>query len=404
MKALQQEFVVRYSYPVHFTSAAFALPNPLLVDTLGPTRRGPHGVLCVVDQGVVQSDPGLLARIEAYAGEHAHALRLVCAPMVLTGGEAGKNSEDAYRQVQTAIHEHGVCRQSYVLAIGGGAFLDLVGFAAATAHRGVRLIRMPTTVLSQDDSGVGVKNSVNAFGKKNFVGTFAPPFAVINDFAFLHNLSRRDWIAGTSEAVKVALLKDRGFFEFLAEHAAAIRARDARAMEHLVYRSAELHLRHIGMGGDPFETTSSRPLDFGHWAAHKLEQMSAFALRHGEAVAMGIALDTTYSLEMGWLQETDWRRILRVLTTLGFSLMVPEQVQQREEPDGWRGLLRGLGEFREHLGGELTITLLRGIGTPFDVHSIDEPAMVRALQLLQRVAAAPQELEATEEETVWETS
>ena len=93
-----------------------------------------------------------------------------------------------------------------MVAIGGGAVLDAVGYAAATAHRGVRLIRVPTTVLSQDDSAVGVKNGINAFGKKNFVGSFAPPHAVLNDFDLLRTLQDRDWRAGISEAVKVALL------------------------------------------------------------------------------------------------------------------------------------------------------------------------------------------------------
>ncbi len=84
----------------------------------------------------------------------------------------------------------------------------MVGFVAATTHRGVRHVRVPTTVLAQNDSGVGVKNGVNAFGVKNFVGTFAPPFAVLNDANFLRTLHPRDRIAGMAEAVKVALIRD----------------------------------------------------------------------------------------------------------------------------------------------------------------------------------------------------
>lgn len=98
--------------------------------------------------------------------------------------------------VHEAIDRHHIDRHNYVLAIGGGALLDMVGLAAATAHRGVRHIRLPTTTLAQADSGVGVKNGINAFGKKNFVGTFSPPYAVINDFAFLDSLSDRDRRAG----------------------------------------------------------------------------------------------------------------------------------------------------------------------------------------------------------------
>ncbi len=380
MNSLHQRFAVAYEYPVHFTHDVFNPANRILVDTLGPPARGPHGVLVTVDAGVAQANPNLLPQIEAFAAHHASCLRLVCPPLVLPGGEAGKNAENACRTLQNAVHEHGVCRQSFVVAIGGGAFLDLAGYAAATAHRGVRLIRLPSTVLSQDDSGVGVKNSINAFGKKNFIGTFAPPFAVINDLSLLNSLPQREWIAGLAEAVKVALLKDPAFFGYLEHHAEALVARSASAMQQVVHRSAELHLLHIGTGGDPFETTSSRPLDFGHWSAHKLEPLSNFALSHGEAVAIGIALDTTYSFRMGWLGEDVWQRVLSLLSRLGFSLKLPHNAAGNSVP--FDALLHGLEEFREHLGGELTITVLRGIGQPFDVHHIDASVMKNAFEAL----------------------
>jgi 3-dehydroquinate synthase len=94
-----------------------------------------------------------------------------------------------------------VDRQSFLLAVGGGAVLDMLGYVAATAHRGVRLVRAPSMVLSQNGSVVGVKNGINAYGKKNFLGSFAPPHAMLNDANLLSTLSDRDWLAGTSEAV-----------------------------------------------------------------------------------------------------------------------------------------------------------------------------------------------------------
>ena len=111
-----------------------------------------------------------------------------------------------------------MCRHSYVIVIGGGAALDLVGFAASTAHRGVRLVRFPTTTLSQGDGGVGVKNGVNYFGKKNWIGTFSVPEAVVNDFNFLLGLPHSQKRAGYVEAIKVALIRDRSFFEFIEEN------------------------------------------------------------------------------------------------------------------------------------------------------------------------------------------
>ncbi len=267
------------------------------------------------------------------------------------------------------------------MVIGGGAVIDMVGYAAATAHRGVRLIRVPTTVLSQNDSAVGVKNSVNAFGKKNFLGTFAPPAAVLNDSAFLSTLSDRDWRSGISEAIKVALLKDFKFFEFIEQHAGRLATRDMESMQWLIYRCAQLHLEHIATSGDPFEFGSSRPLDFGHWAAHKLEQLSNYSLRHGEAVAIGLALDSTYAYLSGLLSEESWRRILDVILAVGLPVYAPEL--SRHDHSNERCVLQGLNEFREHLGGRLTIMLLEGIGQGIEVHEMDEDRIVQSIALLK---------------------
>jgi 3-dehydroquinate synthase len=264
--------------------------------------------------------------------------------------------------------------------------LDAAGYAAATAHRGIRLIRVPTTVLAQDDSAMGVKNGINAFGKKNYLGTFAPPFAVVNDVSFLRTLSDRDWRAGVSEAIKVALIKDRAFFDLIEQHASALRDRDLPAMEQVIRRCAALHLAHIATSGDPFELGSSRPLDFGHWAAHRLEQMTNHRLGHGEAVAIGIALDTTYSYLAGFLPEDDWRRIISLMPALGLSVYAPElgeHLDPQAAENHPASVLRGLDEFREHLGGSLTILMLRSIAAPFDVHEIRRDVMIRSIGVLR---------------------
>lgn len=322
---IRQKVHVTFEYGVHFTRDLFAPSNPLFYDVVAaeaprPTRK----ILVAIERDVAEATSGLSAAVQAYCRRYPRSIDLVCAPLMIEGGEAAKNSSDVVARVQQSINEHGLDRQSFVAAIGGGALLDVVGYAAATAHRGIRLIRVPTTVLAQADSGVGVKNGINAFGKKNFVGTFAPPFSVLNDFSFLDTLPDREWRGGVSEAVKVALLKDPDFFRYIEENADRLIQRDAPTMERVIHRCAELHLRHIATSGDPFEMGSSRPLDFGHWAAHKLEQLSDYGLRHGEAVAIGLALDSTYSRLAGFLSEGDWRRILALLSRLGFSLYAPE--------------------------------------------------------------------------------
>jgi 3-dehydroquinate synthase len=261
----------------------------------------------------------------------------------------------------------------------------MASFAAAIAHRGIRVVRVPTTVLAQADSGVGVKNSINLFGKKNFAGTFVPPFAVINDLDFLDTLELRDRIAGIVEAVKVAALKDAAFFEDIARHATRI-ARDNALLERVIARSAELHLQHICGNGDPFELGSARPLDFGHWAAHKLESMTGHRLRHGEAVAIGIALDVEYSVRKGLLDAAEGARIVDVLERIGFHLW--DDALEQREADGGYTLIAGLREFREHLGGELHITLLRGIGNSLEVTEMDEAVILESIGQLSKMRPA----------------
>ena len=384
MQLIHQTVQVSYHYAVHFTQQLFACDNPLLRDVInGGDMQPPKKILCVVDRGVWQHHPDLLNAISSYCQHHRLLMSLVCPPLVVPGGECAKNDLTNVVTIQEAIHQYGICRHSYVMAIGGGAVIDMVGYAAATAHRGVRFIRVPTTVLSQNDSGIGVKNSVNAFGKKNFLGTFAPPVAVLNDADFLTTLSTRDWRCGISEAIKVALLKDVEFFDFIEEKTDRLVDKDMQAMLWLIYRCAQLHLDHIATSGDPFEFGSSRPLDFGHWAAHKLEQLSHYTLRHGEAVAIGMALDSTYSYLAGLLPKPDWQRILGLLSALGFAVYTCELSLYLHDQRDTRCIFTGLQEFREHLGGQLTLPLLERIGRGIEVHEMDEETMIRSIALLE---------------------
>ncbi len=378
MEYLQQSFTVPFAYRVYFTSSLFAVSNPLLNDCL--VNAGIPGsvkkIFFVVDDGVAKCHPGLLPQIAQYFNVH-HTVKLVSEILVLPGGEAAKNSETYFNQLVDAVNTYGIDRHSYIAAIGGGSILDLVGYASAVSHRGIKHIRIPSTVLSQNDSGVGVKNGVNYCGKKNFLGTFAPPFAVFNDEQFLLTLSVRDWRSGISEAVKVALIKDAPFFDWLEANATALAARDLGAMKYLIHRCAALHLAHIA-GKDPFESGSSRPLDFGHWSAHKLEQLSNFEILHGEAVAMGIAMDTVYSQLSGRLSAAEADRIIQVLKKLGFDLSHPlMEVSKEDSP-----ILLGLQEFREHLGGRLTIMLLEAIGKGVEVHEMDTALLREAGSVL----------------------
>jgi 3-dehydroquinate synthase len=375
---LDASFAVPFVHRVRFTRGAFEVGNAALREVVAAGGTLPARTIAFIDEGVAAAWPALARDVERYAAAHAEVIDLARAPQVVRGGEAAKNGWEVFDVVAGAIDAARICRHSFVLAIGGGAMLDAVGFAAATAHRGVRLARFPTTTLSQGDAGVGVKNAINAFGKKNFLGTFAPPWAVINDDRFLATLTGRDWRAGMSEAVKVALLKDARLFARIEAAAPGLARRDEASAAAILRRAAELHVQHIVRGGDPFEASNARPLDFGHWSAHKLEQTSGFRLRHGEAVAIGVALDTLVSAITGRLPEPEARRVVGCLARIGLPLydsLLEDAAALRD----------GLEEFREHLGGRLTITLLEGIGRPVDVHAIDPAAIAEGVRRLAAI-------------------
>jgi 3-dehydroquinate synthase len=379
MSVIQRSIQVDWQLRVFFTEDVFAPANPILKDSLAD--GAPHKVLVVLEDALAQSQPKLERQIQNYFSAHAGQLQLACPPLFVAGGEQSKNSITIVTDILSQIDRHHIDRQSYLIAIGGGALLDVAGFAAATAHRGVRHVRIPTTTLSQADSGVGVKNSINAFGKKNFVGTFAPPFAVINDFNLLATLKPRDKRAGYVEAVKVACIRDAKFFDEIERDVEKLISFEPVAMKQLIRRCAGLHLEHIATGGDPFETGSARPLDFGHWAAHKLEQLSNFQIPHGEAVAIGIALDVIYSRNAGLLDEKSCERILGLLEQLGFNLFANELL--KADANEHLQILAGLEEFREHLGGELTVTLLKEIGHGVEMHEMDKAKIIEAIHELR---------------------
>jgi len=378
---IERDIELNFRHRVLFTRSAFDRANADLVDLLNDGSTRPVRVMFVVDGHVAEKRPGLEKAITSYFESHSDKLKLAGPILSIPGGESCKNDFSLVQGLWKEINDVSLDRHSYVVAIGGGAVLDLVGFAAATAHRGVRHLRFPTTTLSQGDGGVGVKNGVNYFGKKNWVGSFSVPHAVVNDFDFLDTLSEVDRRAGLIEAIKVALIRDADFFSWIAEHTSELASLDTSAIEYAIEKSAELHVEHIATSGDPFELGSARPLDFGHWVAHKLEQLSNFRIGHGEAVAIGMAVDLLYSAEVGILDPEICDRILWVIRGIGFPVAAPELFENGKETD--LAILDGLEEFREHLGGELTITLVPEIGQKLEVNTMDHDALRIALAALK---------------------
>jgi 3-dehydroquinate synthase len=385
-KIINQHFHVPLSYPVHFVRNVFEQDCDLLRSVLttppGQTRK----VFVVMDEGVHRAFSQLSGQLCTWFAKRSEHLDLVRPPEIVPGGEVLKND---YRKIMSLVDqmlEYHLDRHSYVLVIGGGAVLDAVGFAASLVHRGLRLIRMPSTTLAQNDAGIGVKNGMNLHGGKNTIGVFAAPYAVINDASLLDGLSDADWRDGISEAFKVAMIKDPDFFSELCSLAPALGKRDAAAMERLIHRCAELHLHHIATSGDPFELGSARPLDFGHWSAHKLESMSNFRITHGHAVAIGIALDALYATRLNLIPKSDADALIQALLHCGFDLC-PEEIFLRQG-DGRLQLLQGLDEFREHLGGELTLSLPSPVGKIEEIHDVKESWIEEHLLHLRNIPCA----------------
>ncbi|MBC7772290.1 MAG: 3-dehydroquinate synthase [Pyrinomonadaceae bacterium] len=376
---LDRSFVVPFSHRLRFTEGLFDEGNTILDELLVREDQRPARVLVVVDGGLAAGVPSLVPQAEAYVRrrEQTGAVQAAGPVLIVPGGEVCKNDRSVLDTLLAALHQGKICRRSYVVVVGGGAVLDVVGFAASIFHRGVRLIRVPSTTLAQADSGVGVKSAVNFFNTKNLVGAFSPPWGVVNDERLLTRLSDEHWRDGFSEVVKVAMLKDAAMYERLRTVAPLLRDRNMQAAVPMIRQSALLHMEHITAGGDPFEFQRARPLDFGHWAAHKLEQMTGFELSHGYAVSIGVALDTFYAELCGKARAGLGEEVALCLEAIGLPAWHPMLLETDR-------LLGGLEEFREHLGGQMTITLVSEPGTSFEVHEIDARKMAEAVGRLER--------------------
>jgi 3-dehydroquinate synthase len=374
---VKQSFKVKYEYEVIYTRGLFSAQDNTMTRILGAHRSN---VMIFLDDKVAEAFPLLVRQAQQWAANNPASMKLIAPVEIVPGGETIKNGWDHINAMVKRMMEAGLCRHSYVMIIGGGAVLDAVGFAAAIFHRGVRQIKVPTTMLAQDDSGVGVKNGVNYQGAKNLYGCFYPPDAVVIDYGFLRTLAPRDIRSGVAEVLKVAFIKDKGLYQYIRDNAEKIRENHCATLEYLVLKSSGLHLQHIG-SGDPFEKGSSRPLDFGHWSAHKMETLTHNEIRHGEAVAVGMALDIYCAALLEIIPLREAEEMLETMRACGLVLW--HAVLNQRDPSGQLQLLGGLEAFREHLGGRLTLAMPAGIGRFVDIHELPRQIVEKAIKMLQ---------------------
>jgi 3-dehydroquinate synthase len=279
-------------------------------------------------------------------------------PVVLPAGEATKTFAHLEAVVDHAL-EHGVTRDTVVVALGGGVVGDIAGFAASVLLRGIRCVQMPTTLLAMVDSAVGGKTGINTRHGKNLAGSFHHPSLVIADTDMLATLPARELRAGYAEVLKYALIGDPVFFGWLEEHGAVLLAGDAALQAEAVRVCCAAKADIVAR--DETERADIRALlNLGHTFGHALEALAGYDGRilHGEAVAIGIEWAADLSAHLGLMPAAEAARISRHLLSAGLSGQPPFAVEAAE-------IVLKMQADKKAKDGRMTLVLLRGIGRAF---------------------------------------
>ncbi len=369
-----------FEYPVCFTSDVFSPMNRDLRHLI--VRREPeerHRVAAIVDRGALAAQPELNLHIERYARCHNDALDLVAPPIVQGGGEGMKDDASLPARLQAYFHALELDRRSVLLVVGGASLLDLVGFAASTVQSAPRVVRVPTTTLAQAGPAVLPKSAINAFGTKDFLCTFRAPYAVVCDRRFVETQKTRDKVFGLVQAVRAALLWDEELFGWIVAHASRLASGERDAVAELLQQSAALHADFAASTVDEDVYGPEGPLALGAWAAERIELHTERRIRQGEALAVGIALDTTLGALHGTNTEGEREAIHRLLERLGLRLW--HDALGNVDSEGRLLLLDGLSERAS--GRAPHVPLLRnGIGNGVMPHDLREDVLREAITRL----------------------
>ncbi len=300
---------------------------------------------------------------------------------VVAPGETSKSFPVLAKLCETLL-ELGVERGDCVIAFGGGVVGDLAGFAASILRRGVRVVQMPTTLLAQVDSAIGGKTGIDTKQGKNLIGTFHQPSLVLTDVAILSTLSPREFRAGYAEVAKYGLLGDAPFFAWLEENWRDVFAGQDGKRRHAVETSARAKAE-IVVADEREESGRRALLNLGHTFGHALEAFAGYSdrLLHGEAIAIGMRLAFTYSVEQGLCSGEDEARIERHFREVGLPTTIAEV--PGEKPTAGE-LLRLMAQDKKVKGGKLALVLVRGIGEAFVE---DEVSMERLTDFLKQECA-----------------
>jgi 3-dehydroquinate synthase len=235
-------------------------------------------------------------------------------------GEEQKTLEKAGELYQrlTEIYAE---RTTPVMALGGGVIGDLAGFVAATYMRGVPLVQVPTTLLAQVDSSIGGKTAVDHGRLKNMIGAFHQPRLVVADVDTLKTLPEIEFANGIAEAIKMASIMSKDLFEYIEKNIEKARTLDTAVLEEIVSRNVQLKAKVVAE--DEKESGLRAILNFGHTVGHAVEAVSGFALKHGQAVAIGMVAEAKISHRVGRMKENDVVRLKKVIEKAGLPVEIP---------------------------------------------------------------------------------
>jgi 3-dehydroquinate synthase len=286
---------------------------------------------------------------------------------VVAPGEASKSFPVLAKLCETLL-EQGVERGDCVIAFGGGVIGDLAGFAASILRRGVRVVQMPTTLLAQVDSALGGKTGIDTRQGKNLIGTFHQPSLVLSDVGVLSTLSDREFRAGYAEVAKYGILGDAPFFAWLEKSWQNVFAEKGAERRHAVETSARAKAKIVV--ADERELSGTRALlNLGHTFGHALEAFAGYSdrLLHGEAIAIGMRLALTYSVEQGLCPAEDEVRVAAHFHTVGLPTEISAIPGDTPTPGE---LLRLMAQDKKVAGGKLVLVLARRIGEAYLEHDV----------------------------------
>jgi 3-dehydroquinate synthase len=306
-----------------------------------------------------------------YGDEAAASLKeLHPIKILLPEGEAAKTWGWAGKVVGSLI-KRGLDRKGVVVALGGGAVGDVAGFAASVYLRGIRIVQVPTTLLGQVDSGIGGKAAVNHARGKNLIGSFHQPSLVVSDTSLLRTLPPREVASGLGEVVKYGVISDSTLFTRVEDKAGSLLKADSEELATVVYRCSAIKAQYVE--ADERDTRGVRAaLNYGHTLGHAVETLSHHSIRHGEAVAIGMVAAARIALRKGLISETEERRQLSLLKSLG----LPTEIHGMDTGS----LVRAMRKDKKAEGGAIRFVLPTGIGKPPEVREVPEAEIARVLE------------------------